>query len=46
MSHLRRPDGNLGHEGGARVSLNQLRSSHSIAQLSDQVIGINVPKRP
>ena len=44
VSHLRRPDGNLGHEGGARVSLNQLRSSHSIAQLSDQVIGINVPR--
>ena len=44
VSHLRRPDGNLGHEAGARVSLNQLRSSHSIAQLSDQVIGINVPK--
>ena len=44
VTHLRRPTGDIGHEGGAKVSLNQLRSSHSIAQLSDMVIGMNVLK--
>lgn len=39
ISHLRRPKGDEGHEGGAEVSLAQLRGSHSIAQLSDTVIG-------
>ncbi len=38
VSHLRRPEG-AGHEEGARTSLSQLRGSHSIAQLSDLVIG-------
>lgn len=40
VSHLRRPDGDKGHEDGAVVHLGQLRGSHSIAQLSDGVIGI------
>ena len=39
VSHLRRPDGK-GHEEGAATSLNQLRGSASIAQLSDIVIGL------
>ena len=37
VSHLRRPEGK-GHEEGVKVSLNHLRGSHSIAQLSDIVI--------
>lgn len=40
VSHLRRPEGDRGHEQGARTSLSQLRGSHSIAQLSDMVIGL------
>ena len=40
VSHLRRPQGDRGHEEGAEVSLGQLRGSHSIAQLSDAVIGL------
>lgn len=39
VSHLRRPDGK-GHEEGAQTSLNQLRGSHAIAQLSDMVLGL------
>ena len=39
ISHLRRPEGK-GHEEGASTSLSQLRSSHSIAQLADMVIGL------
>lgn len=39
VSHLRRPEGK-GHEEGAMTSLNQLRGSHSIAQLSDAVVGL------
>lgn len=39
VSHLRRPEGR-GHEEGAATSLSQLRGSHSIAQLSDIVIGL------
>ena len=35
ISHLKRPEGNKGHEEGARTSLSQLRGSHAIAQLSD-----------
>jgi len=42
VSHLRRPQGDKGHEGGAQVSLSQLRGSHAIAQLADTCIGINV----
>jgi twinkle protein len=40
VSHLKRPEGNKGHEQGAQTSLAQLRGSHSIAQLSDMVIGL------
>lgn len=39
VSHLRRPSGDKGHEEGVKTSLNQLRGSHGIAQLSDIVIG-------
>ena len=39
VSHLTRPGGR-GHEDGAAVSLSQLRSSHSLAQLSDAAIGL------
>ena len=39
VSHLTRPGGR-GHEDGAAVSLSQLRSSHSLAQLSDMAIGL------
>lgn len=38
VSHLRRPQGNSGHEDGQAVSLSQLRGSGAIAQLSDAVI--------
>lgn len=38
VSHLRRPQGNQGHEDGGNVSLSQLRGSGAIAQLSDAVI--------
>ncbi len=40
ISHLRRPQGDKGHEDGANVSLSQLRGSGAIAQLSDAVIGV------
>ena len=40
VSHLRRPNGDQNHEEGARVTLGQLRGSASIAQLADQVIGL------
>ena len=41
VSHLRRPNSdNHAHEEGGRVSLSQLRGSHSIAQISDQVCSI------
>jgi twinkle protein len=40
VSHLKRPEGNKGHEEGATTSLSQLRGSHAIAQLSDTVIGL------
>jgi len=42
VSHLKRPQSDAGHEGGAKVQLSQLRSSHSIAQLSDFCIGLQV----
>lgn len=38
--HLRRMSGDKGHEQGGEISLNQLRGSHSIAQLSDAVIAL------
>ena len=40
ISHLRRAQGDKGHEDGASVSLGQLRGSHSIAQLSDLVVAL------
>jgi twinkle protein len=41
VSHLTRPGG-AGHEGGESIKLSQLRGSHSIAQLADQCIGLQV----
>lgn len=38
VSHLKRVQGDRGHENGAMVSLSHLRGSQSIAQLSDIVI--------
>ena len=40
ISHLKRPSDGKGHEDGAKVSLGQLRGSHSIVQLSDMVIAL------
>ncbi len=40
VSHLRRVDGNKGHENGIETGLSHLRGSQSIAQLSDCVIGL------
>jgi twinkle protein len=40
ISHLKRPEGNQGHEDGAKVHLGQLRGSHAIAQLADVCIAI------
>ena len=40
VSHLKRMQGDQGDENGATVSLNHLRGSQSIAQLSDAVIGL------
>jgi twinkle protein len=40
VSHLKRPEGNKGHEDGLHTSLAHLRGSAAIAQLSDIVIGL------
>ena len=40
VCHLRRVDGNRGHENGIEVNLSHLRGSQSIAQLSDCVIAL------
>ena len=40
VSHLRRPQGDKGHENGAQTALSQLRGSHSIPQLSDVCLGL------
>ena len=40
VSHLRRVEGNKGHEQGVTVGLSHLRGSQSIAQLSDCVIAL------
>jgi twinkle protein len=40
VSHLRRTQNDKSHEEGARVSLAQLRGSQAIAQLSDNVFGL------
>lgn len=39
VSHLKRPEGKVGHEEGSVTSLSQLRGSHAIAQLSDICLG-------
>lgn len=41
VSHLRRIQGDKGHEDGAKISLSHLRGSNSISQLSDQVISLS-----
>ena len=48
ISHVKRPDGNSGHEsGGQPVRLNHLRGSASLGQLSDAVVALNVdPDEP
>lgn len=43
VSHLKRPEGNKGHEDGASVHLGQLRGSHAIAQLSDLCLALQKP---
>ena len=41
VSHLRRSSNDKqSHEEGGRVTLSQLRGSHSIAQISDQVVAL------
>jgi twinkle protein len=40
VSHLRRVEGNKGHEQGVAVGLSHLRGSASIAQVSDCVIAL------
>lgn len=40
VSHLRRPEGNRGYEDGVAVSMNSLRGSASIGQLSDMIISM------
>lgn len=40
VSHLRRANGDSGHEDGKEVSLSHLRGSQSIAQLSDAVVAL------
>ena len=42
VTHLRRPQGERGYEDGLRVSLQSLRGSHSLVQLADNVISMNV----
>ena len=40
VSHLKRLDGNRGHENGVEVSLSHLRGSGGIAHISDCVIAL------
>ena len=40
VSHLRRAQGDKGPEDGTQISLQMLRGSHSIVQLSDFVISL------
>jgi len=40
VSHLKKPSEGRGHEDGRKISLNDLRGSGSIAQLSDFVVGL------
>ena len=39
ISHLKQPEGKA-HEEGGRVTINQLRGSGSIKQLSDNIVGV------
>ena len=41
VSHLRRPGGDKGHEGGEKVYLSHLRGSAAIAHLSDGVVAVS-----
>jgi twinkle protein len=41
VSHLKRPEGNKGYEDGLSVSMNALRGSASIGQLSDMIISMS-----
>jgi len=46
VSHLRRSGNDKhSHEEGGRVSLASLRGSHSIAQISDQVVALEVDQQ-
>jgi len=46
VSHLRRASNDRNsHEEGGRVSLSSLRGSHSIAQISDQVVALEVDQQ-
>ena len=46
VSHLRRTSNDKhSHEEGGRVSLSSLRGSHSIAQISDQVVALEVDQQ-
>ena len=46
VSHLRRSNNDSNaHEEGGRVSLSSLRGSHSIAQISDQVVALEVDQQ-
>ena len=46
VSHLRRASNDKhSHEEGGRVSLSSLRGSHSIAQISDQVVALEVDQQ-
>jgi len=46
VSHLRRSGNDrTSHEEGGRISLSSLRGSHSIAQISDQVVALEVDQQ-
>ena len=46
VSHLRRASNDKhSHEEGGRVSLSSLRGSHSIAQISDSVVALEVDQQ-
>jgi twinkle protein len=46
VSHLRRAGNDKhSHEEGGRISLSSLRGSHSIAQISDSVIALEVDQQ-
>jgi len=45
VSHLRRSGNGSSHEEGGRVTLSSLRGSHSIAQISDAVVALEVDQQ-